>query len=253
MLKVILHGCDGNMGKVVRRIIKTDLNVEIVAGIDVHHTTTYTFPVYTDINDCDMIADVIIDFSTSSAVHSVLEYSKAKSIPSVICTTAIDSDTVEYLKYVSDFVPIFYSANMSLGVNLMINIVKRAASILYDSNFDIEIVEKHHNQKIDSPSGTAISIANAINETLDDRFTYRYDRTDIRQKRDRDEIGIHSVRGGTIVGEHSVIFAGKDEVLEIKHSAMSKEIFAVGAIKAAKYIVSKNKGLYDMGNLMDEL
>lgn len=253
MLKVIVHGCDGRMGQVVEKIIKNDSSLELVAGVDIHHSTTYTFPVYNSIMDCDMPADVIIDFSTASAVMTVLEYSESKKIPAVICTTGLSEEVINYIKNVSNKVPIFFSANMSIGINLMSNLAKKAALVLSDSNFDIEIIEKHHNQKIDAPSGTAILIANAINDTLDNKYTYKYDRTKENIKRNKYEIGIHSVRGGNIVGEHEVIFAGKDEIFELKHCAMSREIFAVGAVKAAKYIVNKSNGLYDMGNLMDDM
>lgn len=253
MVKVIMHGCNGKMGQVVRDIIKNDENVEIVAGIDIQHTTTYTFPVFTNIAECDMPADVIIDFSTASAVPAILDYAKLKKTPTVVCTTGLSKDHIAYIKEVSKEVPVFFSANMSLGVNLIINLAKRATEILADANFDIEIIEKHHNQKIDAPSGTALAMADAINETLNNEYSYKYDRTQERVKREKKEIGIHAVRGGTIVGEHDIIFAGKDEVVELKHSAMSKEIFAVGAVKAAKYLVNKAPGLYDMGNLMNEL
>ena len=251
MVKLIMHGCNGRMGQVIGYIVKNDTEAEIVAGVDIQQTTTYTFPVFTNISDCDMKADAIIDFSTAAAVPAVLEYAKEKNIPAIICTTGLSQEIIEQIKETSKSVPIFFSANMSLGVNLLINLAKKATQILTDANFDIEIVEKHHNQKIDAPSGTALAIANAINETLDNEYTYKYDRTKQRAKREKKEIGIHAVRGGTIVGEHEVIFAGKDEIVELKHTAMSKEIFAVGAVKAAKFIVGKPAGLYDMGNLMN--
>jgi 4-hydroxy-tetrahydrodipicolinate reductase len=253
MVKVIMHGCNGKMGQVVRDIIKNDQSIEIVAGIDIQHTMTYTFPVFTNIEDCDMPADVIIDFSTASAVPGLLAYAKQKNIPAVICTTGLSQENVAFIKEVSKKLPVFFSANMSIGVNLLINLAKRATEILTDANFDIEIIEKHHNQKIDAPSGTALAMADAINATLNNQYQYKYDRTKERVKREKNEIGIHAVRGGTIVGEHEIIFAGKDEVVELKHSAMSKEIFAVGAVKAAKYLVTKAPGLYDMGNLMNEM
>lgn len=253
MLKVIVHGCDGKMGQVVSKIIKDDSNMELVAGIDIQNSTNYTFPVYSSITDCDIPANVIIDFSTASAVITMLEYVDEKKIPAVICTTGLSEEIINRIKDVSKKVPIFFSANMSIGINLMTNLVKKAALVLSDSNFDIEIIEKHHNQKIDAPSGTAISIVNAINKTLDNKYIYKYDRTKENIKRDKYEIGIHSIRGGNIVGEHEIIFAGKDEIFELKHCAMSREIFGVGAIKAAKYIVNKTNGLYDMGNLMNDM
>lgn len=251
MIKVILNGFNGKMGHVVRNIVQADKNLELVAGIDINEPPECGVKVYKKIEDCKVKADVIIDFSTAKAVKSILDYAKLNKIPAVICTTGISDETIAYLKEVSTYVPIFFSANMSLGVNLMINLAKKAASILYDSNFDIEIIEKHHNQKIDAPSGTALAIATEINQTLNNECSYKYDRTAQRVKRDKHEIGIHSVRGGNIVGEHEIIFAGLDEILEFKHTATSKEIFAVGAVKAAKYIVSKRAGLYDMGNLVD--
>lgn len=251
MIKVILNGFNGKMGHVVRNIVQADENLELVAGIDINEPPECEVKVYKKIEDCKVKADVIIDFSTAKAVKSILDYAKLNKIPAVICTTGISDETIAYLKEVSAYVPIFFSANMSLGVNLMINLAKKAASILYDSNFDIEIIEKHHNQKIDAPSGTALAIANEINQALNNECSYKYDRTAQRVKRDKHEIGIHSVRGGNIVGEHEIIFAGLDEILEFKHTATSKEIFAVGAVKAAKYIVSKQAGLYDMGNLVD--
>lgn len=250
MIRVIMHGCNGKMGQVIGDIIKDADDMEIVAGVDIQHTTTYTFPVYMDINDCDMPADIIIDFSTASVVPTVLNYAVIKKIPAVICTTGLSSETIEYMKEISKQIPIFFSANMSIGVNLMINLAKKASEILSDANFDIEIIEKHHNQKIDAPSGTAIAIANSINETLNNQYSYKYDRSKEREKRNKKEIGIHSVRGGTIVGEHEIIFAGKDEILELRHSAMSKEIFAVGAVKATRYLISKEAGIYDMGDLL---
>ncbi len=256
MLKVIMNGCNGVMGQVIVNLIKNDNNIEIVAGVDIEQTTTYTFPVYASIKDCLVChtkADVIIDFSTAQAVPKILEYSREHKIPAVICTTGIPEEIIQDIKETSKQVPIFFSANMSIGVNLLINLAKKATEILADSNFDIEIIEKHHNKKIDAPSGTAISMANAINEVLNNEYTYKYDRSKDYTKREKKEIGIHSVRGGTIVGEHEIIFAGKDEIIELTHISMSKEIFAVGAIKACKYLVNKSAGLYNMGDLVSEL
>lgn len=250
MIKIIMHGCGGKMGHVIARLIENDESCEICAGIDARELIE-PFPTFTNINDCNISADVIIDFSTASAVPALLDYSKLRKIPVILCTTGFSKELDETVAETSKSVAVLKSANMSVGVNLLLNLVQRAAEMLVDSNFDIEIIEKHHNQKIDAPSGTALALANAINEKLDNKFTYTYDRSPLHEKRSSNEIGIHAVRGGTIVGEHDVIFAGTDEIIEFSHKAMSKEIFAVGAIKAAKFLAGKPAGLYSMKNVME--
>ena len=252
MIKIIMHGCSGRMGKVICDIVKKDKKSEIVAGIDIKPINE-KFPTFTSIKDCTMAADVIIDFSTAFAVPSLVDYCKEKKIPVVICTTGLTEATLNLINDASKEIPIFKSANMSIGINLIANIIKKAANILYDNNFDIEILEKHHNQKIDAPSGTALLLADSINNSMKSKFEYVYDRSKLNEKRGNDEIGFSVVRGGSIVGEHSVIFAGKDEVIEFSHSAHSKEIFALGAVNAAKFLVKKTSGLYDMQDLMDEI
>lgn len=249
MIKIIMHGSSGKMGHVVCSIVKDDPNCEIVAGID-PSGNSLDFPVFKTVAECNVPADVIIDFSTAVAIPALLEYSKAKQIPVVLCTTGFSDELNEQVKDTSNKVALLKSANMSVGVNLIFSLVQKAALALIDSGFDIEIVEKHHNQKIDAPSGTALAIADAINEVLDDKFDYIYDRSQTREKRTKNEIGIHAVRGGNIVGEHEVIFAGKDEIIEVNHRAMSKEIFAVGAVKAAKYLAGKPAGFYTMKDVM---
>lgn len=251
MTKVIMHGCNGKVGRAITRLTNAQDNIEIIAGVDPYLEVPNTYPVFPNINECNITADVIIDFSTAPAVRTLLDYVKANHIPAVICTTGLSQEDITYLKEVSKSVPIFFSANMSLGVNLLISLAKRATEILGTSGFDIEIIEKHHNQKIDAPSGTALAIADAINETLDNEYTYRYDRTQIREKRPKKEIGIHAVRGGTIVGEHDILFAGNDEFITLSHQATSKEVFATGAIKAAEFIVGKAPGLYNMDHLLN--
>ena len=251
MINIILHGCGGNMGRVVESIVTTSTDCKIVAGIDARDGISTTYPVFTSADKCNIDADVIIDFSIASAVPALLDFAKNKKIPVVLCTTGLSAELTEELQAYSKDVAVLKSANMSLGVNLMLSLVKKAAEMLYDSNFDIEIVEKHHNQKIDAPSGTALALADSINIALDNQMNYTYDRSQTREKRNTREIGIHAVRGGTIVGEHDVIFAGKDEILTINHTAMSKEIFAVGAVKAAKFLAGKPAGFYTMENLMD--
>lgn len=245
-----MNGCNGHMGKTICSLVSKEKNCEIVAGIDTVESSA-TFPMFTNINDCDMPADVIIDFSTATAVPSILDYAVSKKIPIVICTTGLSKETIKMIDNASTIIPVFHSANMSIGINLIANFLKRAVKMLDDANFDIEIIEKHHNQKIDAPSGTALLLADSMNETMNGKYRYVFDRSNVRQKRQKKELGIHAVRGGTIVGEHSVIFAGNNEVIEFKHSASSKEIFAVGAVKAARFIVGKPCGKYDMQDLMD--
>jgi dihydrodipicolinate reductase len=233
------------MGKVVESIVAADENCQIVAGIDAR-TPKADYPVFATPNQCNVDADVIIDFSTATAIPNLLAFSKSKQIPVVLCTTGFSDELDKEVKDTSTEVAVLKSANMSVGVNLILSLVQKAADVLFDSGFDIEIVEKHHNQKIDAPSGTALAIADSINEALDNKMHYVYDRSQVMEKRDKYEIGIHALRGGTIVGEHDVVFAGQDEIITISHLAMSKEIFAVGAVKAAKYLAGKPAGFYSM-------
>ncbi|MGL4363368.1 MAG: 4-hydroxy-tetrahydrodipicolinate reductase [Cellulosilyticaceae bacterium] len=251
MINILMHGCNGQIGQVISKIIKNHTNVSIVAGVDPNTSLSNPFPVYTSIDKCTTPFDVIIDFSTSKAVKSLLEYAVLKNSPVVVCTTGLSSEEIDFLHQCSTKIPIFFSANMSLGVNLLISLAKRATEILSDSAFDIEIIEKHHNQKIDAPSGTALAIADAINDSLDSTYSLRFDRSTVREKRPKKEIGIHAVRGGTIVGDHDILFAGNDEVITLSHSAASKEVFAVGALKAAKFIINKEPGLYTMQDLFE--
>ncbi|MFV0315129.1 MAG: 4-hydroxy-tetrahydrodipicolinate reductase [Anaerotignum sp.] len=248
MINIIMHGCGGKMGRVVAEIVNADNQCQIVAGIDPGMPEA-NFPLFPTPADCTINADVIIDFSTAAAVPALLEFSKTKKIPVVVCTTALDEETLHLLKETSKNVAILKSANMSIGINLLIDLVQKATKILYDANFDIEIVEKHHNQKIDAPSGTAMALADAINQAMDQQFDYVYDRSQTNTKRQRNEIGMHAVRGGNIVGDHDVIFAGRDEVIELTHRATSREVFAVGAVKAAKFLASQDAGLYSMKDL----
>ena len=249
MTNILLFGANGHMGKVVARIAEADPDAQIVAGVDLNTERYGNFPIYSSAFDVKEKADVIIDFSHPSLFDSIMEYAEAENIPSVICTTGLSKEQTSKLKYMSEKIPIFFSANMSLGVNLLIDLVRRASKILED-NFNIEIIEKHHNQKVDAPSGTALAIADAISDTVSYEAEYIYDRHSVRRKRGNSEIGIHSLRGGTIVGEHSVIFAGTDEVIELKHTAASKEVFAAGAVKAAKFMKDKGAGLYAMSDLI---
>jgi len=251
MTKVLMHGCNGKIGRAITRLINDQENIEIVAGIDPYLEVPNTYPVFPTINECTVTADVVIDFSTATAVGPLIDYCKTHHIPAVIRTTGLSNEDIMAVKDASRTIPSFFSANMSLGVNLLIALAKRATEILGDSGFDIEIIEKHHNQKIDAPSGTALAIADAINDTLDHTYSYRYDRSTVREKRPKKEIGIHAIRGGTIVGEHDILFAGNDESITLSHQATSKEVFANGAIKAAKFLTHKSPGLYDMDHLLN--
>lgn len=251
MTDIILVGCNGKMGQVICRLTETDPEARIVCGVDISGEKKNDFPVYTEFNS-EIKGDAIIDFSHPSALTGTLEFARSARIPAVIATTGFSPEQKAELGAAAKDVPVFFSANMSLGVNLLIQLAQRAAQLLEDS-FDIEIVEKHHNQKIDAPSGTALAIADAINAVSRSDNEYVFDRHNVRKKRGKREIGIHAVRGGTIVGEHTVIFAGQDEVVELTHRAASKEIFAVGAVKAAKFMVGKAPGMYDMKDLVAEM
>lgn len=248
MKKIILSGCGGKMGRVVAGIAANREDCEIVAGIDIRPVAA-EFPVYTSAAECPD-ADVIIDFSHPSCILPLLDHAKARGIPAVICTTGLGEEELAAVNAAAESIPVFFSANMSLGVNLLAELCKKAASVL-GADFDVEIVEKHHNQKIDAPSGTALMLADALSSALPHPARYEYDRHSRRCKREKNEIGIHAVRGGTIVGEHEVIFAGRDEILTLSHSAASKEIFAVGAVNAAVFLAGKPAGMYNMGSLVD--
>ncbi len=252
MTKIILNGCNGKMGQVISKIVSAEENIEISAGIDINDYIENPYPVHTDASECFEDADVIIDFSHPSAFSSVLELAKKRNLPIVVATTGLSKEQRDELLTAADEIPVFFSANMSLGINLLIELSKKAAKILSDK-FDIEIVEKHHNQKIDAPSGTALAIADAISQELSEPAEYVYDRHNVRRKRKKSEIGLHAVRGGTIVGEHEVIFAGCDEIVELKHTATSKEVFATGAVKAAEFMKDKPKGYYSMGDLIGKM
>ncbi len=249
MIKILLTGINGHMGAAVRKAVSNTENAKVAVGVDLNTAECDGIPVYSSFAEVTEKPDVIIDFSHPSVLDSLLEYAKENSVPCVICTTGLSKEQISKIEFYSKEIPVFFSANMSIGVNLIIDLVCRAAKIL-ENNFDIEIIEKHHNQKLDAPSGTALAIADAISEAVSYNPEYTYDRHSVRKKRDAHEIGIHAVRGGTIVGEHSVIFAGTDEVIEVKHQATSKEVFAVGAVRAAIYLANQKPGLYAMSDLI---
>ncbi len=248
MTDIILCGCSGNMGKVISKIAK-DFDVNIVCGIDIITENGFDYPIYDSYDKVKENPCCVVDFSHPKVFDKTISYCEKNLIPCVLCTTGLSKEQIQKAYDLSKKVPVFYSANMSLGVNLIIELAKKATEILEDS-FDIEILEKHHNQKLDSPSGTALMIADAIKETRKEETEYVYTRHDVRKKREKKEIGISAIRGGTIVGEHEIIFAGKDEIITISHSARSKEIFAVGALKAASFLKDKKPALYNMSNLI---
>ena len=252
MVRVIMNGCNGKMGQVITGIIAEDAQAEIVAGIDVYDGIKNPYPVFSNIADCNVDADVIIDFSNAKAIDGLLDYVEAKKMPVVLCTTGLSEEQLQRVEKVSKEVAVLKSANMSLGINTIMKLLQQAVQVFAPAGYDVEIVEKHHNQKLDAPSGTAIALADSMNEVMDHKYEYIYDRSQRRQKRDAKELGISAVRGGTIVGEHEVIFAGTDEVIEIKHTAYSKAVFAKGAVEAAKFLAGKPAGLYDMSHVISE-
>ncbi len=250
MVNIIMHGCNGAMGQVISSLVERDEEAKIVAGIDLNTEAKNGYPVFASLEDCNVEADVIIDFASAKAVDHLLDYCETRRMPVVLCTTGLSEAQVERVSQVAKETAVLRSANMSLGINLLLKLVKEAAAVLAASGFDMEIVEKHHNQKVDAPSGTALALADSINEAMDHQYYYQYDRSARREKRDPKEIGIQAVRGGSIVGEHDVIFAGQDEVVTFSHTAYSKAIFAKGAVAAAKFLKGKAAGLYDMSDVI---
>ena len=251
MTRIIMCGCNGKMGRVISQLVKEDENAEIVAGVDISGEQLDSYPVFKKITECNVEADAVIDFSAPVALSDILSVGIAKKLPLVLCTTGYSEEEIAKINEASKKVAILRSANMSLGINLLLGLVQAAAKVLSEANFDIELVEKHHNQKVDAPSGTALALADAINEALHNEYNYKYDRSAERVKRDKKEIGISAVRGGTIVGEHEVIFAGTDEVIEFKHTAYSKAIFGKGAVSAAKFLAGKEAGMYSMKDVIN--
>ena len=252
MINVTITGANGKMGHVISSIIAERDDCTVISGIDLNTADNGKFPIVSEPALLPQKPDVIIDFSHPSALDKLLEYCLSTGTPVVIATTGFSDEQIAKIKSAAEQVPVFFSFNMSLGITLLANLAKTAAKLL-GGQFDIEIVEKHHNQKIDAPSGTAIMLGNAINSVLDDKYHYVYDRHSRRMKREKYEIGMHSIRGGTIVGEHDIIFAGRDEVITLSHSAASKEVFAVGAVNAAVFLADKTAGLYDMSDVIAEL
>ena len=249
MVGVILHGCNGRMGQMLSELISKDEEMTVVAGIEPSGEAKNDYPVYKNFDELKETADVIIDFSTASAIDSLLDYCEKTHTPLVLCSTGLSEAQLGRVERLAKVSAVLVSANMSLGINVLLKLLKNVTKTLYENGFDIEIVEKHHNQKLDAPSGTALALADVMKDELDD-ISYNLDRSKVRKKRERNEIGISAVRGGTIVGEHEVIFAGTDEVIEIKHTAYSRAIFAKGAMSAAKFLSGKSAGKYSMSDVI---
>ena len=251
MVRAIMHGCNGAMGQVISGIAAKDEEISIVAGIDMRTEQKNDYPVFASLNECKVEADVVIDFSNAAAVDELLDWCAEKKMPVVLCTTGLSEVQLAKVEETAEKTAVLRSANMSLGINTLMKLIQDAAKVLATAGFDMEIVEKHHRLKLDAPSGTALALADSLNEAMDNQYHYVYDRSQRRQQRDDKEIGISAVRGGTIVGEHEVIFAGTDEVIEFKHTAYSKAIFGKGAIEAAKYLAGKPAGHYDMADVIE--
>lgn len=250
MVKILMYGCNGKMGRMITEIVKNEEDAVIAAGVDKFTGIPNDYPVFEEIAQCDVDVDVVIDFSNAGAVDELLDYCVKKSLPVVLCTTGLSDEQLKKVDECSEKIAVLKSANMSMGINLLLKLLKDAAKVLAPAGYDIELVEKHHNQKLDAPSGTALALADSINEAMGNEYEYVYDRSQVRKKRDAKEIGISAVRAGTIVGEHEVIFAGTDEVIEFKHTAYSRSVFAKGAVEAGKFLAGQPAGMYDMGDVI---
>lgn len=250
MVKIIMHGCNGHMGQVITGLVREDPSVEIVAGVDMADNRDNGYPVFTDLKACNVEADAMIDFSSYKAADGVLEYCRSRKLPLVLCTTGLTPEQLENVKKTSEEVAVLRSANMSLGINTLLRLIQDAAKVLATAGFDMEIVEKHHKLKCDAPSGTALALADSLNEAMGNGYHYTFDRSQRHEQRDDREIGISAVRGGTIVGDHDVIFAGPDEVITFSHQAYSKGVFGKGAVEAAKFLAGKPAGMYDMQDVI---
>ena len=245
MVKIMMHGCNGVMGQVISKIVEETEGAVMACGVDRVDDGHNDYPVFTDINACDVEVDAIIDFSAAPAVDGLLDFAVERQIPVVLCTTGLSDEQLERVHEASKKTAVLRSANMSLGVNTLFKVLKSMTKLLADAGFDIDIVEKHHRRKLDAPSGTAIALAEAVNEPLNNEYEFVYDRSQRREQRPKKEIGISAVRGGTIVGEHEIIFAGQDEVIELKHTAYSRAIFGKGAVSAALYLAAKAAAIKD--------
>ena len=252
MIKIMMHGCCGHMGQVISELVEKDPEAEITVGVDIADKGNTSYPVYTDLSACQEDVDVVIDFSSAKAVDALLDYCGERKLPLVLCTTGLSEEQLARVEETAKKTAVLKSANMSLGINTLLKLIQEAARVLATAGFDMEIVERHHNLKVDAPSGTALALADSLNEAMDNEYHYVYDRSQKREKRDEKEIGISAVRGGTIVGDHEVIFAGPDEVIEFRHTAYSKTVFAKGAVEAAKFLSGKPAGLYNMSHVINK-
>ena len=251
MVKIIMHGCNGHMGQTISRLVEEMEGVRIVAGIDIMDKGLHSYPVFSSIVECPIKADVVIDFSTAKAMDRLIEDCVTLKLPLVLCTTGLDEKQLEKVNEATSSIPILKSANMSLGINLLLKLVNEAAKILYPTGFDMEIVEKHHNKKLDAPSGTALALADALREGVGEKLPYVYDRSQYKKERSKVEIGIAAIRGGNIVGEHDVLFAGEDEEITFSHKATSKAVFGKGAIAAGIFLADKKPGFYTMADVIN--
>lgn len=251
MVNVLMHGCNGRMGQMITGLVKEDPGISIAAGVDTYQEVQNPYPVFDTIAKCDVSVDVVIDFSTASALEDVLAYCVEKQVPAVLCSTGYSEEQLKKIAEASEKTAILKSANMSMGINLLLKLLKDAAKALAPAGYDMELVERHHNQKLDAPSGTALALADSVNEALGNVYEYKFDRSQTREKRSPKEIGISAVRGGTIVGDHDVIFAGTDEVVTFSHTAYSRAVFGKGAIQAAKFLAGKPAGHYEMSHVID--
>ncbi len=250
MVRMIMHGCNGHMGKVIAGLAAEDRELTIVAGVDVTGDEGAGFPVYPSVAEVQEEADVVVDFSSARAIDRLIAGCLAKRLPLVLCTTGLDERQLAFLDEAAEQIPVLRSANMSLGINILMKLVQDAAKVLAGAGFDIEILERHHNRKLDAPSGTALALADSLNEAMDGTYHYVYDRSQRMEKRDPREIGISALRGGTIVGDHEVVFAGPDEVVSFHHHAYSRAIFGKGALEAAKFLAVQQAGKYDMSDVI---
>ena len=250
MTRVIMHGCSGAMGRVISGLAEDMEDIKIVAGIDLDDQVNLGYPVFQSLEQCNVEADVIVDFASAKAVDHLLEYCEERKMPLVLCTTGLSKEQAEKVQTTARKTAILRSANMSLGINVLLKLLQDAAKVLTGAGFDVEILEKHHNRKVDAPSGTALALADSINEAMGNVYHYKYDRSVERERRTAKEIGIQAIRGGTIVGEHEVIFAGQDEVISFSHTAYSKAIFGKGALEAARFLKGRKPGLYTMADVI---
>ena len=251
MVRIIMNGCNGHMGQVISNLVAQDSQAQITAGVDIVDNGKNEYPVFTELEKCQVVADVMIDFSSAKATDQVLAYCKERKLPLVLCTTGLSEEQLAKVEETAKETAVLRSANMSLGINMLLKLLQDAAKVLATAGYDMEIVERHHKLKVDAPSGTALALADSLNEAMDGQYHYVFDRSQKREKRDAKEIGISAVRGGTIVGDHEVIFAGPDEVIEFKHTAYSKAVFGKGAVEAAKFLKGQPAGLYNMSNVIN--